>query len=198
MVHGTGNAPPAPLTRHSDGNRAAARTRRQRGYQWEDTLVKRFSASDGWTAFRLGSPSIGLPDILAVNSRSRHLVVIEAKSGSGEALSVPADQLERCMRWVETFSAYKKRHVVLAYKFISKKRTGTATYRPRELREFYKVRGPRSRVAEYVCRYDGSFYSRRGGASDERRVPVRGASECAMPFKTRQPAGALKNARIIF
>ena len=28
-----------------------AKTRRQRGYQWEDTLVKRFNKMDGWKAF---------------------------------------------------------------------------------------------------------------------------------------------------
>ena len=40
-----------------------AKTRRQRGYQWEDTLVKRFNKVDNWKAFRLGSPSVALPDI---------------------------------------------------------------------------------------------------------------------------------------
>ena len=45
-----------------------AQTRRQRGYNWEDTLVKRFNKMDNWKAFRLGSPSVALPDILCVNN----------------------------------------------------------------------------------------------------------------------------------
>ena len=45
-----------------------AKTRRQRGYQWEDTLVKRFNSLEGWKAFRLGSPSVALPDVLVVNN----------------------------------------------------------------------------------------------------------------------------------
>ncbi|HZS73109.1 MAG TPA: resolvase, partial [Candidatus Nitrosotalea sp.] len=61
-------------------NQRIARTRRQRGYNWEDTLVKRFNAVDGWKAFRLGSPSVGLPDILAVSTRENVIYTIEAKS----------------------------------------------------------------------------------------------------------------------
>lgn len=182
---------------NGDGNRTAARTRRQRGYQWEDTLVKRFNSSEGWKAFRLGSPSTGLPDILAVNPKRGYLVAIEAKSGSGTTLSVPAEQVERCRVWADTFSAFKKRHVILAYKFISKRRIGTAEYRPRELREFYKVRGHRSKTAECICTYDGRFYTKREGLDSGYRVPVRGA-ECVMPFATRQPAEAVRGARIIF
>ena len=45
-----------------------AQTRRQRGYNWEDTLVKRFNSMDNWKAFRLGSPSVALPDVLCVNN----------------------------------------------------------------------------------------------------------------------------------
>lgn len=191
----TGHAPRdrGKTAKPSQHNVAAARTRRQRGYQWEDTLVKRFNNQDGWKAFRLGSPSTGLPDILAVNMHTKHLIVIEAKSGSGNALSVPADQIERCMTWASTFSAYKKRHVILAYKFGSKMRIGTARYKKRPLHEFYKVRGPRTALVECTCTYDGKFYAKRHSS----RVPIYGA-ECVMPFKTNQPQDALKNARIIF
>jgi len=49
-------------------NQKAARLRRQRGYHWEDTIVKRFNGTTNWRAFRLGSPSIALPDVLAVNT----------------------------------------------------------------------------------------------------------------------------------
>ena len=68
----------------------AAKTRRQRGYQWEDTIVKRFKKSENWKAFRLGSPSIALPDILAVNTQESTIFTIEAKSGTSTSLPVPA------------------------------------------------------------------------------------------------------------
>ena len=57
-------------------NQKAAKTRRQRGYQWEDTLVKRFNASADWKAFRLGSPSIALPDVLAVNTENSTILLL--------------------------------------------------------------------------------------------------------------------------
>ncbi len=56
-----------------------AQTRRQRGYNWEDTLVKRFNSMDNWKAFRLGSPSVALPDVLCVNNEDSVIFTIEAK-----------------------------------------------------------------------------------------------------------------------
>lgn len=158
----------------------ASRTRRRRGYAWEDSLAKRLSASPGWTAFRLGSPSIGLPDVLAVRSRGRSLMVIEAKSGTGSSLSVPAEQVERCVNWTRIFDAYADRRAVLAFKFLSKRRVGTASYEGRKLREFYKVWNPRRRPAEFVCTYDGRTYLR---GRDGRRRAVE-LDDCPMPFRT--------------
>ncbi|MGI0041005.1 MAG: resolvase, partial [Nitrosopumilaceae archaeon] len=63
----------------TERNKKVARTRRQRGYNWEDTLVKRFNALDSWKAFRLGSPSVALPDILAVSNMANTIFTIEAK-----------------------------------------------------------------------------------------------------------------------
>ena len=81
----------------------SAKTRRQRGYHWEDTIVKRFNASDGWTALRLGSPSTSLPDIMAVSTKYDTLYAIEAKSGTVGSLPVPIDQIERCKRINDIF-----------------------------------------------------------------------------------------------
>ena len=78
----------------------AAKTRRQRGYQWEDTIVKRFKKAENWKAFRLGSPSVALPDVLAVNTEKSAIFTIEAKSGTSTTLPVPADQIERCLEWL--------------------------------------------------------------------------------------------------
>ena len=44
-----------------------------------------------WKAFRLGSPSIALPDVLAVNTQKSTIFTIEAKSGTSTSLPVPAD-----------------------------------------------------------------------------------------------------------
>ena len=95
-----------------------AKTRRQRGYQWEDTLVKRFNKMDGWKAFRLGSPSVALPDILSVNNEDSILYTLEAKSGTGTTLQVPFDQIERCLSWVNNFRVYHNREVIFAFKFL--------------------------------------------------------------------------------
>jgi len=77
-----------------ENNLRVARTRRQRGYQWEDTLVKRFNAIKFWKAFRLGSPSVALPDVLTVNNVISTIFTIEANSGTGTTLHVPFDQIE--------------------------------------------------------------------------------------------------------
>jgi len=73
----------------------AAKTRRQRGYQWEDTIVKRFRKTENWKAF-------------------------EAKSGTSTSLPVPADQIERCLDWIKTFDIYENKKVLLAFKFLLK------------------------------------------------------------------------------
>ena len=140
-----------------------AKTRRQRGYQWEDTLVKRFNKMDNWKAFRLGSPSVALPDILSVNNEDSILYTLEAKSGTGTTLTVPFDQIIRCLNWTNNFEVYKIRHVILAFKFLSKKRIGTGEYEKRELREFYKVWDPKKTPIDMVCRYYGSTYALREG-----------------------------------
>ena len=109
-------------------NKKTAQIRRQRGYNWEDTLVKRFNSVKSWKAFRLGSPSIALPDVLAVNNIKSTIFTIEAKSGTGTTLPVPFDQIERCINWVDNFQVYQNREVILAFKFLSKKRVGTGKY----------------------------------------------------------------------
>jgi len=46
------------LRKLKKNNQKIAKTRRQRGYQWENTLVKRFNSVKNWKAFRLGSPTV--------------------------------------------------------------------------------------------------------------------------------------------
>ena len=142
-------------------NQKTQRTRKQRGYFWEDTLVKRFNALEDWKAFRLGSPSVALPDILVVNNKKSTIFTIEAKSGTADRLPVPADQISRCLNWTNNFSLYKNRKVILAFKFLSKKRIGLGQYESRELREFYKVWNTSNEIIDCVCTYDGETYALR-------------------------------------
>ena len=171
----------SPIT----NNQKAARTRRQRGYQWEDTIVKRFNGTTSWKAFRLGSPSIALPDVLAVSTNDNTIFTIEAKSGTSTSLPVPADQIERCLSWIKTFDIYKKRKVLLAFKFLSKKRIGIGKYESRELREYFKIWDESLEITDCVCTYDGKFYAKIDGSRKELFL-----KECKMPFKTKQRTSA--------
>ena len=157
-----------------------AQTRRQRGYNWEDTLVKRFNNMDNWKAFRLGSPSVALPDILCVNNEDSIIFTIEAKSGTGTTLTVPFDQITRCLNWTHNFTVYKTRKVILAFKFLSKKRIGVGVYEKRELREFYKVWNEKKHPLDIVCKYDGTTYALAQGKKKKLTL-----NDYEMPFKSR-------------
>ena len=159
--------------------------RRQRGYHWEDTIVKRFNGTEGWKAFRLGSPSIALPDVLAVNTKESTIFTVEAKSGTSTSLPVPADQIERCLAWIKTFDIYKKRKVLLAFKFLSKKRIDIGKYESRELREFFKIWDESLPITDCICTYDGKFFAKK----DKKRKEIF-LKECLMPFKTKQRPSA--------
>lgn len=158
----------------------AAHTRRQRGYHWEDTIVKRFNSAENWNAFRLGSPSTALPDVLAVNTQESTIFTIEAKSGTAVSLPVPADQIERCLKWIDVFDIYKKRKVILAFKFLSKKRIGLRIYESRELREFYKVWDTSIKITNCSCTYEGRVFAQINGERKEIHL-----EDYNMPFKTK-------------
>jgi len=158
-------------------NQQVARTRRQRGYNWEDTLVKRFNGLENWKAFRLGSPSVGLPDILAVSSKENTIYTIEAKSGTSTTLRVPYDQIVRCLKWIHTFELYKTRKMIVAFKFSSKKRIGTGKYEHRELREFYKIWNESYQITDFVCTYEGDTYAISEGGKKDLIL-----DDCEMPF----------------
>ena len=161
-------------------NLKSARKRRQRGYHWEDTVVKRFNEIDGWNAFRLGSPSVALPDILAVSTKNNTIFTIEAKSGTVSSLPVPSDQIERCLKWAETFDVYKTRKVILAFKFLSKKRIGIDQYESRQLREFFKVWDESKEITDCVCTYEGNTYQLKDG----KRIDIM-LEDCKMPFNAK-------------
>ena len=163
-----------------ENNRRVARTRRQRGYQWEDTLVKRFNSVPNWKAFRLGSPSIALPDILVVNNTKSIIFTAEAKSGTGTTLQVPFDQIERCLNWTNNFQVYTTRKVILAFKFLSKKRIGVGKYENRKLHEFYKIWDDNKKAINCVCTYDGNMYTLTNGVREKLHL-----KDLHTPFKAK-------------
>lgn len=162
---------------------AASRARRQRGYSWEGAIARRFNALDGWSAFRLGSSSTELPDVLALNPSQSAAYVMEAKSGTTNRLVVPAEQVERCLRWERALGPYRSRRVVLAFKFLSKRRVARGEYDCRRLREHYKEWDAGARPVECVCHYDGSTYGRDGGE----RIPL-DLGDCDVPIARARAA----------
>ncbi|MEM0096856.1 MAG: hypothetical protein QXY52_00375 [Conexivisphaerales archaeon] len=92
-------------------------TNKKRGYDWEDKLVKQFDAA-GWTSIRLGSPSIHLPDVLAISNRENAMVAIEAKSSMGDRIIVKREQILRLFEFLSIFKVYRNRTPVIAIKFL--------------------------------------------------------------------------------
>jgi Holliday junction resolvase len=140
--------------------------RRSRGYNYEHALVQKLNSSGSWRARRLGGSSTGLPDIVAVNNDDGVLLTIEAKSGASDILYVPQDQIERCLVIRNMFGIYPERHIILAFKFMSKKRfrrKNETVYESRKLLEYYKVADALSsmKVLPIIikCTYDGRTYA---------------------------------------
>jgi Holliday junction resolvase len=140
----------------------ASKLRRKRGWDWEDTLVKRIDSCYSYEAYRLGGASAFLPDILAISNRFGKLMVIEAKSGTTDYLMVPREQVERSLRFLDSFKLYPNRHFVLAFKFLRKRRLKGGGYEKRELREYYKEFNQQlksgERAPDVICTYQGNFY----------------------------------------
>jgi Holliday junction resolvase len=127
-------------------------------------LVQRLNNGQ-WRARRLGGSSTGLPDIVAVNNDSGILLTIEAKSGTSDILYVPLDQIERCIIVRNMFGIYPERHIILAFKFMGKKRfrrKNETVYESRRLMEYYKVAdivtGMKT-LPIIKCTYDGKTYA---------------------------------------
>ncbi len=160
--------------------------RRSRGYNFEHTLVQKLSAGS-WAARRLGGSSTGLPDIVAVNNSRGILLTIEAKSGTSDILYVPEDQLMRCMAIRNMFGIYPERHIVLAFKFMSKKRfrrKNQTVYETRKLLEYYKVADVIEKMKNLPvikCTYDGRTYALyTNGRTQSLDLP-----DYAMPFQKK-------------
>jgi Holliday junction resolvase len=146
-------------------------------------LVQRLN-NGAWHARRLGGSSTGLPDIVAVNNTDGILLTIEAKSGTSDILYVPQDQVERCLLIRNMFGIYSQRHIILAFKFMSKKRfrrKNETVYENRKLLEYYKVADVVAdmRVIPIIkCTYDGKTYA----IHKNKNVPLN-LPDYSMPFQ---------------
>lgn len=171
------------------------KTRRQRGYNFERDLVQRINACNGWKALRLGSPSVSLPDIIAVNNSASILLAIEAKSTSTNIIRVPLDQIVRCFKILDTFALYKHRYAILALKFMSKRWKKAYTYEHRGIREYYRVCYADANISNIinngnsnnnkdaiVCRYDGSISINNDDKNDNYLLTFQ---DFTMPFECR-------------
>jgi Archaeal holliday junction resolvase (hjc) len=132
----------------------------------------------------LGGSSTGLPDIVAVNNDAGILLTIEAKSGTSDILYVPQDQLQRCLVVRNMFGIYPQRHIILAFKFMNKKRfrrKNETVYESRRLMEYYKVADivANMRVLPTIvkCTYDGKTSAIVRNKSIPLKMP-----DYAMPF----------------
>lgn len=156
--------------------------RRSRGYSYEHTLVQRLN-NGSWIARRLGGSSTGLPDIVAVNNKEAILLSIEAKSGTGDALYVRPDQLQRCLLIRDMFGYYKTKHVILAFKFMRKKRftrKQQVVYEKRRLAEYYKIADNLHKLDDIPivkCTYIGSTFVTHNGRFTKKSLP-----DYIMPF----------------
>jgi Holliday junction resolvase len=157
--------------------------RRSRGYSYEHTLVQRLN-NGSWIARRLGGSSTGLPDIVAVNNKEAILLSIEAKSGTGDTLYVQPDQLQRCLLIRDMFGHYKTKHVILAFKFMRKKRftrKKKVIYEKRRLTEHYKIADKLNKLESMPvvkCTYNGKTYVMYNGKFTKKSLP-----SYIMPFQ---------------
>uniref|UniRef100_A0A7C3F4H3 Resolvase n=1 Tax=Candidatus Methanomethylicus mesodigestus TaxID=1867258 RepID=A0A7C3F4H3_9CREN len=116
-----------------------ARIRKSRGQNFERDLVKRYREA-GWWSYRTGGNSAYLPDVMATNDQTGELDIVEAKAGAKDHLYVDWDQIRRDIFLLNGFKRYPSRRLILAFKFLSKKRSGNSKeYVRRELKEYYKL-----------------------------------------------------------
>jgi Holliday junction resolvase len=159
--------------------------RRSRGYSYEHTLVQRLN-NGSWIARRLGGSSTGLPDVVAVNNNEATLLSIEAKSGTGDVLYVRPDQIQRCLLIRDMFGFYKTKHVILAFKFMRKKRfirKDGVIYEKRKLTEYYKIADKLNKLESIPivkCTYSGKTHVMRNGKFTKKSLP-----NYVMPFQYR-------------
>jgi Holliday junction resolvase len=121
---------------------------------------------------------------VAVNNKEATLLSIEAKSGTGDILYVRPDQLQRCLLIRDMFGYYKTKHVILAFKFMRKKRftrKKQVVYERRRLVEYYKIADKLhnlENIPVVKCTYGGVIYVMSNGKFTKKSLPT-----FVMPFQ---------------
>lgn len=143
---------------------------RDRGYAFENDMVRQINRNSGWQAFRLGGTAVELPDILAIHNRHKTIQVYELKSGQDGNLYVRASQVQRCIDWCDRLAAYDFRHVILSFRFHSRGRNG------RRKKAEYNFEYPYHGAADVKCNYNGECRARRESTGGWVRLPPAASS----------------------
>lgn len=102
---------------------------RQRGYAFENWIVKEITGYPYWGARRLGGSSTGLPDVMASYAKEETfnsgikwqtiIVAIEAKEGEDNTLYVEREQIKRCYAAITAlWQSIDDKWILLAFKFL--------------------------------------------------------------------------------
>jgi len=123
--------------------------KRSRGYNFESFIVDVFEHV-GWYAKRLGGTSIEMPDIIATNNDE--ILFIECKATSSSFTYIPHDEIKRCHDMIAMFSIYRKKNIVVAFKFRAIKGERKLKYYMFEI-TFADI----NNVKSVTCNYDGKL-----------------------------------------
>lgn len=93
------------------------RTRRNRGYSFETSIVHKVNDIAYWSARRLGGASTYLPDVIITNYDGAALTLECKSTHEKKDLYIPPDQVLRCIDTLSLFSYYRVKNVVFAFKF---------------------------------------------------------------------------------
>lgn len=143
---------------------------RQRGYDFENWLVKEVSAYPYWGSRRLGGSSTGLPDVMmsfaelvpANNKEDPDLkkwktiiVATECKEGEDNYLYVEREQVRRAYAAItQLWQSIDDKWILLAFKFLRNKTQYKA--RTQTLQRYILI--PYSEIAEWLKQYYDTQY----------------------------------------
>lgn len=138
---------------------------RQRGYDFENWLVKEVSGYAYWGSRRLGGSSTGLPDVMMsfaelVPANDKEdpdlkkwktiIIATECKEGEDNTLYVEREQVKRCYAAITSlWQSIDDKWILLAFKFLRNKTKYKA--RTQTLHRFVLI--PYSEIAEWLRQY---------------------------------------------
>lgn len=141
---------------------------RQRGYAFENWIVKEIGSYPYWGCRRLGGSSTGLPDVMASYAKTvpenKHasimkwktiIMAIEAKEGEDNTLYVEREQIKRCYAAITAlWQSIDDKWILLAFKFLRNKTQYKA--RTQTLLRFILL--PYVDIANWLVKYYNSEY----------------------------------------